>query len=123
MAFSDSNDKLLLVYSNPIARLASNKTVTLPIKWDGGTASVLVDLPDTAYPLVITFGISAQIPKSKSEFLQSIFQNFRRLPGSSKDKDKDSDSDSSSSSSEGEEKDSTRQKRTPGRLNVCNIFQ
>lgn len=111
MAFSNAAGKVLLVYSNPIARLASNKTVTLPIEWDAANSSVIVPLPELAYPLVVTFGVGYQIPKSKADSIKAFFSAFRKAPGTGEDT-------SSSSSSSSEDETTTRRKRVPGKLTV-----
>lgn len=53
-------------YSAPIALLASNKTVTLPLDWDAISSSLSIALPDLSFPLVLAFGIS--VPDAKGGF-------------------------------------------------------
>jgi hypothetical protein len=65
IAISDEIGKLLLVYSTPVALLLNNKTVVLPLGWDGGTFSITFEIPaGTAFPLIVAFGISTNLPKS-----------------------------------------------------------
>lgn len=95
MAFSDSDDKLLLVYTAPVALLPNRKSVPVALEWDGETSSIAVQLPTTTeFPLILAFGVSSKLPKSKSEVLFS-FPSIRFRPTGKAD-------DESSSSSEDE---------------------
>lgn len=78
MAFSDQDDKLIFVYSTPVVRLPSNETVTLPIEWDGENSAISVKLPEGGnFPLIVSFGIAAKLPKSKQSFLAQLFPWLR----------------------------------------------
>lgn len=68
VAFVDIAGKPHLVYSAPMARLASGKTATLAIDWDGTTSSIFVDLPDISTPLVLAFGVGLSLPDAKVGF-------------------------------------------------------
>jgi hypothetical protein len=76
LAFTDQDDKLIFVYSSPVARLPSNETVTLPIEWDGENSAVTVKLPDVT-PIVVSFGVAAKLPTSKRDFLSLLFPWFK----------------------------------------------
>jgi hypothetical protein len=68
VAFVSSSGKPHLVYSAPIARLASGKTRTLSIDWDGASSSIFVDLPDLSSPIVLAFGLGLTLPDGKGGF-------------------------------------------------------
>lgn len=104
-AFSDK-EKLLLVYSAPVLRLANNKTISLPITWKGDAGSIAIDIPsDVAFPAVLAFGVSSKRPTA--EGAPKHFGNLRLgLDVSS------SDSDNSSASDDDDVKP-VKQKRVP----------
>lgn len=68
VAFVDLSGKPYLVYSAPMFRLASGKTTTLAIDWDGASSSIFVDLPDTSAPIVLAFGLGVSLPDTKGGF-------------------------------------------------------
>lgn len=67
IAFSDQNGNIKLVYTSPIARLAS-ATVPLPLEWDATSSSISVSLPELSFPLVLAFGLGAEKPENKEKF-------------------------------------------------------
>ena len=60
----DRSAKPRLVYSSPVLRLASNKTVTVPLEWDAKSSCINVPLPDQGYPIVVAFGLGPRMPES-----------------------------------------------------------
>lgn len=60
----DRSARPRLVYSSPVVRLASNKTVTIPLEWDARANCINVPLPEQGFPLVIGFGLGAKMPES-----------------------------------------------------------
>ena len=68
VAFVDITGKPHLVYTSPVVRLASGKTTSLAIDWDGATSSIFVDLPDPSPPLVLAFGLGLSLPDAKGGF-------------------------------------------------------
>jgi hypothetical protein len=72
----DKHDKIRLVYSPPIIRLSSNKTITLPLDVDLAASSLFVSLPDLSFPLVLAFGLG--VPDAKGGFnLHFSFPSFK----------------------------------------------
>ena len=67
-----------MVYSSPVVRLPSDETVTLPVEWDGENSAITLKLPEgISGPATVAFGIAAKLPKSKRDFLASIFPWLR----------------------------------------------
>lgn len=85
------------MYSLPIVRLPMNKTKQLPIEWDAPSSSITVKLPEDSYPLVLVFGLSSKVPKSRRDLLSLLFPWLKFKQASE-------DIDSGSSSSEDEKK-------------------
>lgn len=96
LAIYDKSGKLRLVYSAPVVRHPSGKTINLNLEWDPTSSSIHVPLPDLAFPLVIAFGVGIKIPDVKGGF-HFGFPSF-------KFGEKGEIEDSSSSESEDDEK-------------------
>jgi hypothetical protein len=60
----DRSARPRLVYTSPVLRLASNKTVTVPLEWDAKANCINVPLPDQGYPIVVAFGLGPKMPES-----------------------------------------------------------
>lgn len=58
----DRSARPRLVYSSPVLRLASNKTITVPLEWDAKANCINVPLPDQGYPIVVAFGLGPKTP-------------------------------------------------------------
>jgi hypothetical protein len=89
----DSSGKLRLVYSAPVIRLPSGKTVTPDLEWDQASASICVSLPELSFPLVIAFGLGVKFPDTKGGFHLN-FPSFKfGAKGEIEDSDSGSDDD------------------------------
>lgn len=75
VTFSDSN-RVKLVYTSPVA-LIGNKTVPLNIESEGSSSSIVVQLPELSYPLVVAFGVSGKLPESKAHSRNISFPSFK----------------------------------------------
>jgi hypothetical protein len=64
IAILDRSARARLVYSSPVLRLASNKTITIPLEWDAKSHCINVPLPDSGYPIVVAFGLGPKMPES-----------------------------------------------------------
>jgi hypothetical protein len=76
LAVLDKSGKPRLVYSSPLVRLPSNKSITLPLEWDAPSSSLSIHLPELSYPLIIAFGLGTKIPDIKGGFGLS-FPSFK----------------------------------------------
>lgn len=76
VAFSDQSDSMKVLYLSPIARHSSNKTISLPLDWNADTCALSVTLPDSSYPLVVTFALTAEKEHPKEQF-QLAFPHFK----------------------------------------------
>ena len=76
LAVYDKSGKLRLVYSAPVVKLASGKTITPALDWDSASSSISIALPDLSFPLVIAFGVSIKIPDTKGGF-HLAFPSFK----------------------------------------------
>lgn len=72
----DKSDKVYLTYTPPVVRLASNKTVTLPLELDVNSSTLSISLPDLSYPVILAFGLA--LPDAKGGFnFQFAFPSFK----------------------------------------------
>jgi hypothetical protein len=89
----DASGGLRLVYSAPVIRLPSGKTVTPDLEWDEPSASISVSLPELSFPLIIAFGLGVKFPDTKGGFHLN-FPSFKfGAKGEIEDSDSDSDDD------------------------------
>lgn len=72
----DFSGKLRLVYSAPVLRVPSGKTLTPDLEWDIASSSISISLPDLSFPLVVAFGLGVKIPDAKRDFHLS-FPSFK----------------------------------------------
>lgn len=63
LALLDKSGKPKLVYSAPAVVLSTNKTISPQLEWDASSSSLSISLPDTAFPLVIAFGLGVKVPE------------------------------------------------------------
>jgi hypothetical protein len=56
------------VYSAPIIRLPSGKTIVPDLEWDASSSSISISLPDLSFPLIIAFGLGVKLPDVKGGF-------------------------------------------------------
>jgi hypothetical protein len=93
LSIYDKSGKLRLVYSSPVIRLPSGKTITPDLEWDPASSSVHIPLPDLSFPLVIAFGLGAKLPSTKGGFHLS-FPSFKfGAKGEIEDSSSDGDDD------------------------------
>jgi hypothetical protein len=57
LALLDNYGKTRLAYNPPLIHLLSNKSVTLPLKYDASSTSLPISLPDLSFPVVIAFSL------------------------------------------------------------------
>lgn len=96
VAILDKSGKVRFVYTAPIVRLPSGKTIIPSLEFDNVDPSspfITVSLPDVSFPIVIAFGLGAKIPDVKGGFHLS-FPSFKfGSKGEIEDSDSDSDDD------------------------------
>lgn len=72
----DQSDKIYLTYSPPVVRLASNKTITLPLDLEVNSSTLSISLPDLSFPVVVAFGLA--LPDAKGGFnFNFAFPSFK----------------------------------------------
>ena len=72
----DNLGNVQLVYSAPVLRHASKKATIPELDWDAASGTLSFHLPDTAFPLVIAFGVGTKLPDAKGGFGLS-FPSFK----------------------------------------------
>jgi hypothetical protein len=93
LAIYDKSGKIRLVYSAPVVKLSSGKTITPKLEWDSANSSISIVLPDLSIPLVIAFGVGIKLPEGKGGF-NFAFPSFKfGAKGEVEDSDSDSDNE------------------------------
>jgi hypothetical protein len=65
LAVLGKSGKIQLVYSSPVLRLASNKTITPTMEWNLMTNTLSIPLPDVNIPFIVAFGVGSKVPEVK----------------------------------------------------------